>query len=116
MVAVEFQRLTIAPLGVFRTRRVVMQLPQMPNRVRQQERVAHVTANGDRLLVQLQRLVVAPEVSLDIAERPERLNRLVAFVAILHGTLFPGPQWRHTGSSVSIGTPAELPHSVQDPS
>ena len=34
MAAIEFQRLTVAPLGLFRAPRVVMQLPQMPNRVR----------------------------------------------------------------------------------
>ena len=116
MTAIEFKGLTVAPLGILKTIRVVMELPQMPNRVRQQKGITHVTADGNGFLVQLEGLVVAPEFSPGIAEFPERLNRLSAFAALFHGVLLPGPQWRHMASSVSIGTPAELPHSVHDPS
>ena len=116
LAAIEFQRLAIAPLGILKTRRVVVKLPQMPDGVRQQKRIAYVATDGDGFLVQLEGLVVAPDFSPGITERPERLNRLAAFVALFHEVLLPCPQWRHTGSSVSIGTPAELPHSVHDPS
>ena len=116
LAAIELQRLTIATLGILHSRRVVMKLPQMPDRVRQQKGVAQVTTNSNGFLVQLEGLVVAPEFSPGIAEFPERLNRLAAFAALFHGTLLLGLRRRHNGSSVSIGTPAELPHSVHEPS
>ena len=60
MAAIEPERLKVAPLGILYTSRVVMQLPQMPNRVCKQERVAFGATDGNAFLVQLQRLIVAP--------------------------------------------------------
>ena len=68
--SIGIQRLTIALLGVLYTRRVVIQLSKMPNRVSKQQTITNFAANVDRFLVQTQRPVAAPEVSLDLAERP----------------------------------------------
>lgn len=76
--AVEFDGLTVTTLCIFHTRRIVMQLPKMSYHMRQRERSAFVSTNGDCLLISPQCSIRKPDAALDFAERPKRLGQLAA--------------------------------------
>jgi len=76
--AVEFDSLAVTTRCIFHTRRIVMQLPKMSYHVRQRERSAFVSTNGDCFLISPQCRIRKPDAALDFAERPKRLGQLAA--------------------------------------
>ncbi len=78
LAAIERERLQVTGLGSFGTACILMDVPQMPHRVCQCERVPFFATNGDGFLVQWLRRIVTPQVSLDLAEPLECLQQFAS--------------------------------------
>jgi hypothetical protein len=76
MAAIEGERLQVARLCQLQTPRILMDLAQMSNHVSQDKRIASLTGEVYRLLVQRARGSTSPKVSLNLAKSLERLYQL----------------------------------------
>jgi hypothetical protein len=75
MAAIDYQGLSVARLGQFRTSRILMDVAEMSNRVGQPEGVAHVSADPDRFLVEWQGSIPAAMVAFDLTQPLERTDQ-----------------------------------------
>jgi hypothetical protein len=76
VVAIERQGFVVAGLGQLCTSRIVMNIAEMPNRVREPERLVQLAEDGDGFLIVLSRGIGVREASLELAQVSEHLCQL----------------------------------------